>query len=317
MKRMALMTVILMALLAGCGGSGAEDAGAAAEPELARAAGSEEADSSAAGGQADSVARAQEGGGEAAVDDTAGGGGDVASPVLTAGAGDRIVRDGTMRVRVDDDAFDSAYDQLVGLAGRFGGTVLASEATTGDDGATSGTVTMRVPTEDFDDLLVAVGRVGDVERRSITSEDVSDEFVDLEARLRHNRAQERFYLSLLDEAKDVEDAIAVQQLVEGIQQAIEQIEGRLRFLEERTSFSRLTVELFEVGGAFQAGGPAQPSLARYWATARAALINVVGGTLVVATVALPFALLGLVGLVAVRRYGVPRRGPSTPDVSTG
>jgi hypothetical protein len=45
MKRMALMTVILMALLAGCGGSGAEDAGAAAEPELARAAGSEEADS--------------------------------------------------------------------------------------------------------------------------------------------------------------------------------------------------------------------------------------------------------------------------------
>jgi Flp pilus assembly protein TadB len=172
---------------------------------------------------------------------------------------------------------------------------------------------VRVPAQDFDDLLVAVGRVGEVEQRSITSEDVSDEYVDLEARLRHNQAQERFYLSLLDRAEDVDDAIAVQQRVEGIQQTIEQIEGRLRFLDERTSFSRLTVELFEAGGAFQGSGTPEPTFARYWATARAALINVLGGALVVATVALPFVVAGAVVLLVVRRYGLPRRRAAAPD----
>jgi hypothetical protein len=299
MKRIAAVTVTLMAMLAGCAASGdSAGGGEAAEEAVAQVAD---------GGDGDG------GGQEAAVDAAPESSDDQASAVLTADIGDRIVRDGTMRVRVEEDTFDSAFDQLVQLADRFGGTVLASDASTADDGSTSGTVTVRVPAEDFDDLLVAVGRVGEVEQRSITSEDVSDEYVDLEARLRHNQAQERFYLSLLDRAEDVDDAIAVQQRVEGIQQTIEQIEGRLRFLDERTSFSRLTVELFEAGGAFQAGGAPEPSLARYWATARAALINVLGGALVIATVALPFVVIGTAVLVLVRRYTVPGRRAVAPD----
>lgn len=301
MKRIAVVTVILMAVLAGCGGSadtgGAEEA--AMQEEVAQADG--------AGGAVDGQESAADAAAAPRTSDD-----DVAA-VLTAAIGDRIVRDGTMRVRVEEDTFDSAFDRLVRLADRFGGTVLASDASTADDGSTSGTVTVRVPAEDFDALLVAVGGVGEVERRSITSEDVSDEYVDLEARLRHNQAQERFYLSLLDRAKDVDDAIAVQQRVEGIQQTIERIEGRLRFLDERTSFSRLTVELFEAGGAFQANGAPDPSFARYWATARAALINVLGGALVVATVALPFVVGAAVVVLAVRRYGVPRRRTTVPE----
>lgn len=300
MKRMAVVTLILMAVLAGCAGSG-ESADGAAEEAVAQVADGDEADRAAEGGGAEQEAAAPDG-----ADDQA-------SAVLTADIGDRIVRDGTMRVRVEEDTFDSAFDQLVQLADRFGGTVLASDASTADDGSTSGTVTLRVPAQDFDDLLVAVGRVGEVEQRSITSEDVSDEYVDLEARLRHNRAQERFYLSLLDRAEDVDDAIAVQQRVEGIQQTIEQIEGRLRFLDERTSFSRLTVELFEAGAAFQANGAPEPSFARYWATAKAALVNVLGGALVVATVALPFLIAGVAVLLLVRRYTPPRRRAVAPD----
>lgn len=298
MKRTALVTVILMAMLAGCAASDdSAGAGGAAEEAVAQVANGD------GGGEGEQAAAAEA---PQSSDDRA-------SAVLTADIGDRIVRDGTMRVRVEEDTFDGAFDRLVELADRFGGTVLASDASTADDGSTSGTVTVRVPAGDFDDLLVAVGRVGEVEQRSVTAEDVSDEYVDLEARLRHNQAQERFYLSLLDRAEDVDDAIAVQQRVEGIQQTIEQIEGRLRFIDERTSFSRLTVELFEAGGAFQAGGAPEPSLARYWATARAALINVLGGALVIATVALPFVVIGTAVLVLVRRYAVPGRRAVAPD----
>ncbi|CAN5906203.1 DUF4349 domain-containing protein [soil metagenome] len=301
MKRIVVLLVIVMTVLAGCAGGDSEANGGAEE----EAAVQDTSDAVGAAEEAaegdDSAARAESG--DEPVDD-----GD--SVIQTAGVGNRIVRNGTMRVRVDEDTFDAAFDRLVGFADRFGGTVIASDVTSADDGSTSGTLTVRVPAEDFDDLLVAVGRVGDVERRSITSEDVSGEFVDLEARLRHNQAQEAFYLSLLDKADGVKDAIAVQQRVEGIQQTIEQIQGRLRFLEERTSFSRLTIELFEAGGAF-ASGDAQPTFARYWATARAALVNVLGGALVVATVALPFVALGAVIFVVMRRTTwFDRRSPA-------
>jgi hypothetical protein len=299
MKRIAVVTVLLTAMLAGCAASdesaGAGDAAEEAVPQAA--------DGGVGGG----------GEQQAAADAAPGSSDDRASAVLTAEVGDRIVRDGTMRIRVDEDAFDGAFDRLVQTADRFGGTVLSSDASTADDGSTSGTVTVRVPAADFDDLLVAAGRIGEVEQRSITSQDVSDEYVDLEARLRHNQAQERFYLSLLDRAEDVDDAIAVQQQVAGIQQTIEQIEGRLRFLDERTSYSRLTVELFEAGGAFQTGSAPQPSLARYWVTARAALVNVLGGALVVGSVALPFVVVGAVILVLARRHGVQRRRAVAPD----
>lgn len=304
MKRTAVMLMIVMTVLAGCGTgsdeSGTADPGAVAAETAQRAVAEEaEAGGDAAGGED----------GAAAPADSL----DGAVPVLqTAGIGDRIVRDGTVRVRVEQDAFDASFDRVVGLADRFGGTVIASDAMSGDDGSTSGTLTVRVPADDFDRLLVAVGRVGDVEHRSITSEDVSGEFVDLEARLRHNQAQEAFYLSLLDRADRVEDAIAVQQRVEGIQQTIEQIQGRLRFLDDRTSFSRLTIELFEAGGAF-ASGDAQPSFARYWATARAALVNVLGGAMVLATVALPFLVLGGAGYVLLRRSALLQRRSTAPE----
>lgn len=305
MRRMAAAVLVMTTLaLTGCAGGDSDEAGST-EAVAEEAAGDRAAPGAPAAAEGDAAEAA---GGTGGDDEQFG----PAAQALATVATERIVRTGTVRLRVEEDTFDGAFDRLVSLADRFGGTVLASDATTADDGSTSGTLTLRVPAEDFDDLLVAVGRVGEIEQRSITSEDVSDEFVDLEARLRHNRAQERFYLSLLDEAEDVDDAIAVQQQVDSIQETIERLEGRLRFLEERTTFSRLTVEVVEVGGALRTAN-GQPSLAAYWATARAALINVLGGTLVVATVALPFAVLALVILAVLRRTGLPGRRATTPE----
>jgi hypothetical protein len=309
MHRIVIVAVTLIAvMLAGCGGSdSAESSGAAAPDQAAmpeeRAAG-------------DGGTLTNEGGAVTGGDtDTAAGGDDAAAPIpdLAAAPGDRIVRQGTMRLEVEEGSFDRAFNRVVDAAGRLGGTVLTSNATSDDEGLTSGAVTVRVPADDYDALLTAIAGIGTVRERSITSEDVTAEFVDLEARLRHNEAQERFYLSLLERAESVEDAIAVQQQVETIQQTIEQIRGRLTFLEERTSFSRLTVELFEAGAAFQQAG-AQPTFAHYWEVSRNALVNVLGTALVIATVLLPFVLVGLVIFVVLRRVGATgrRSRPAAP-----
>ena len=240
-----------------------------------------------------------------------------AAQALATSAQDRIVREGTVRLEVDRDGFDRGFDRVVAAAARLGGTVLSSDATSDDEGLTSGSVTVRVPADRYDALLTAVSEIGEVRERAITSQDVSAEFVDLEARLRHNEAQERFYLSLLERAESVEDAIAVQQRVTDIQQTIEQIKGRLSFLEERTDFSRLTVEIFETGSAYRQAGGGHPTFAHYWTTARDALVTVLGGALVVATVALPFAVGGLLVFLVVRRYlPAPRRAAAPAATPT-
>jgi hypothetical protein len=305
MHRIAIVAIIVVAImLAGCGGSdgGSEtaalDDAAMAEPAPAGDEAAAEGDGAVA---------------EQGVDTSAARGDAAGAQELPAVPGDRIVREGSMRVEVDEGGFDRAFNRVLETAARLGGTVVSSNATSDDEGLTSGTVTVRVPSDDYDALLTAIAQIGTVRDRSITSQDVSAEFVDLEARLRHNQAQERFYLSLLERAESVEDAIAVQQQVDDIQQAIEQIEGRLTYLEERTSFSRLTVELFEAGSAFQPAG-AEPTFAHYWEMARNALVNVLGMALVLGTVLLPFAVIGLLIFVAVRRLRPARRRavPATP-----
>ena len=303
MRRIVIIVLAMtLALLAGCGGASDEGAMEAAAPaEAGEPAAEQDAAGSAGGGEG-----AADAGGDAAADTDDGA--ELPPATLASAPGDRIVREGTVRLQVDEGGFDAAFDRVVSAAGRLGGTVLSSNATSNDEGLTSGAVTVRVPAEEYDALLTAIAEIGEVRERSITSEDVSSEFVDLEARLRHNEAQERFYLSLLEEADGVEDAIAVQQRVEGIQQTIEQIKGRLSFLEERTSFSRLTIELFETGAAFQTASGERPTFAHYLGTARDALVTVLGGALVVATVTLPFAIVGLAIFAAVRRFAPAGRG---------
>jgi hypothetical protein len=301
MRRILIAITLMMAMVLGAGCSGSAEESGAAGPDQAEPA-------PAAPDQAGAEA-AGEGG--AADTDTSVSGDTPAVADLVAAQTDHIVREGTMRVEVAEGRFDRAFNQVVAAATRQGGTVLSSDASSDDAGLTSGSVTVRVPAESYDALLTSVTEIGEVRERSITSQDVSGEFVDLQARLRHNEAQERFYLSLLERAEGVEDAIAVQQRLSEIQQTIEQIRGRITFLEERTSFSRLTVELYETGSAFQEDAGAPPTFAQYWEASRNALVNVLGVTMVLLTIILPFAVVGGLIFFIVRRVR-PRRRRTLP-----
>jgi hypothetical protein len=249
-------------------------------------------------------------------------------PITT---GERIIKEGTITIEVKDGDFDVAFQQAVSAATRFGGDVIASSSKTDDEGNTSGSVTLRVPVDDFEELMTGVGEIGTVVKRDVGSTDVTAEFTDLESRLRHLQAQERFYLGLLDRAEGVRDAIAVQQQVDGIQSEIEKIQGRLNVLDDRTTYSTLTVMLFEPG----LGVPitdedpeTRPTLARYWDTARDAFVNVVGALLVGAVFLAPLLVVlgaGVLLWTALRRRpqrelppsAAAERSDDEPPVSVG
>jgi len=324
--RRTLTALVLAALVLGCSASDSEeatsttvavedggDAGLAGELEAAAREAPEafEGESAAEGG--DSAPE----GGNPAVEEAAG---DEASadqappglPVVDPAVGDRVIKEGTVSVEVEAGTFDEAYAEVVEEARRLGGTVVSSTTTTSDDGGTSGSVTVRVPVDRYEDLLVGVGGIGQVRSREITAQDVSTEFVDLQSRQRNLEAQERFYLGLLEQAAGVQDAIAVQQQLDGITEQLEQIKGRIAYLDERTSYSTLTAQLFEPGGAVAlAEDGAGPDLGRFATLARDAFVNVLGSALVVAGFLGPFALLGLLVLLVLRL--LPRRSaPAAP-----
>lgn len=317
MTRVAMSLLAVLALLSGCSAERAADRmegpadGSAADP----------ADGSAADEDAaDRAPDAPEPAGDRGNDESSSGVGpdaaaeaanaaDLPEPAPTS-SGERIIKDGTVSVEVDGDRFDAAFSRVVAAATDLGGTVVSSTTTAADGGGASGSITVRVPVERYEQLLVGVGDIGTVVSREVTAQDVTAEFTDLESRLRHLRAQERFYLELLEQAETVGDAIAVQQELHDVQAQTEQVRGRIELLDARTTYSTLTVELFEPGAPSQLAGAegARPDLGAYWITARDAFVNVVGGMLVVAFFLAPLLLPAALGALA---WQVTRRRPAT------
>ncbi|MEO7912150.1 MAG: DUF4349 domain-containing protein, partial [Roseiflexaceae bacterium] len=141
---------------------------------------------------------------------------------------------------------DSARDAeatLRTLVGQLGGYVVKVE-TSGTDENMSSHVIFRVPAERFDEALSGVqGLAKKVLARTVGGDDVTEEFVDLEARLGNLEATRDRLQSFLDKAETVDDALKVNQSLSDLQGQIEQLKGRKKFLQNSASLSTISVTL--------------------------------------------------------------------------
>ena len=149
-----------------------------------------------------------------------------------------IVHTGNMLLVVDDVA--GSVDRITGMAREFGGWIVNSDRSSRHRGF----VAIRVPAESLTGVMDRLeGTAIDVKARSLTSKDVTDEYVDSQSRLVSLRETERVLLELLGRADDVEDALKVQQEITELQVQIEELQGRINFLEETAAYSLLMVSL--------------------------------------------------------------------------
>jgi hypothetical protein len=107
---------------------------------------------------------------------------------------------------------------------------------------TKNSITLRVPSEKFRELLEQVEGLGSVADRQVKAEDVTDQFIDLEARLRNAKNVEARLRDLLAKAKDVKEALEVERELKRLGEEIERFEGRLQYLKKLIAFSTVTVE---------------------------------------------------------------------------
>jgi hypothetical protein len=102
-------------------------------------------------------------------------------------------------------------------------------------------ITIRVPAKVFEETLSGVGKLGDELHRDVSARDVTEEYADLQIRLRNAEVVRTRLEALLAKSNNVQEALAVERELERVTQTIEQIKGKLKFLGELVAFSTITV----------------------------------------------------------------------------
>lgn len=156
----------------------------------------------------------------------------------------KIIKNGNLSVIVDD--VEASAQKVIEVATEKGGFVQHSSVSEREDGTHFGSVTIRIPSNEFEAAVADVKNLAvSVENESISGQDVTEQFTDLEARLNNAKAQEATFLRILDQATNVQDTLAVQRELGNIRAQIESLEGRIQYLENQTSFSTLHISLSE------------------------------------------------------------------------
>ena len=219
----------------------------------------------------------------------------------------KIIRDGSIDLRIEPGAFGTSTSQLRQIAIDLGGYVASGESRIEEfdsERYAVGWFTIRIPSDRFDDAVDRVEALGERMSASLSSHDVTEEYVDLEGRLSYWREQEEFYSRLMDEATSIDDLVTLQTRMQDVLLNIEQIEGRLRYLDSRTEYATLTVGLSEV--PTETVPPVEPTdpgpIAEAFDQAGEVLLATVSFLIVAAAVAIPIGIIVLFAFLLFKLF---------------
>jgi len=159
----------------------------------------------------------------------------------------KIIRNGELTLETESPT--EGLRKITAAAESLGGFVVTSEfkqnpVSAGAKPSQSVTVVARVPASQFAAALEQIRNAGErVVQEKVSGQDVSEEYLDVEARLRNKKALEGQFLEIMKQARKVEDALDVQTQLADVRTEIERLEGRRRFLENQAALSTITTTL--------------------------------------------------------------------------
>jgi len=249
-----VVAVMVSAAALGCGGGGAEPAAGDGKTLLAR--GEEDAVKGQVSGESEASRWGTE---EHTGSEYAAGAGQV-TPSPSQGNTSildqlqlKVIKTALVKMEVGKGEYGSVREDAVASAKAAGGYVEDESSSRDGDGYTHATLTLRVPADRFDDLMEEVSSLGEVTSSQVSTQDVSEEYVDLESRLRHLQAQEEFYLTLISRAQTIQEMISIREHLDTIQLEKEQVQGRMNYLDQQVGFSTLTLSVDETSGEEKKG----------------------------------------------------------------
>lgn len=214
--------------------------------------------------------------------------------------GQKIIKTGSLTLVVDSVL--ETISSFTDLAAQAEGYIQYSSTSELEDGTYTGNLTMRIPSDSFESSMESMKASATfVEYESVSGTDVTEEYTDYLARLSNAEAEEVAYLAVLDKATSVEDILAVQAALSDVREEIEIIEGRLQYLEDRTSFSTISVYLSEEASViipskeFRPWNAVKEAARSFVALVQQSVIALIWIVIVGGGILLPLALLAWIG----------------------
>ena len=161
----------------------------------------------------------------------------------------KIIRTADLSLEVGNVTGAAAAVEAIGTSA--GGYVSTTNIGTDYTGQPTGTVVLRIPADQFDSALSGVKSVGTVKSISTQGQDVTAEYVDVQARITSYQNQIAQYNAIMKNATDVEDVLAIQQQIDTVQTSLDRVTGQMKYLNSQIDYATITVSLQEpapVGG---------------------------------------------------------------------
>lgn len=155
----------------------------------------------------------------------------------------KLITDGRVSFEVSD--LSETRKRVVSAVDRYEAYISSDEEYNRDD-QISISMVIRVPSRNFDALLNDVtSDIRHLDNKQINVRDVTEEFVDIQARLKSKKELEARYIELLEQARAVSDMLEIERQMEQLRSQIESIEGRLRYLQNQVTLSTLRLNFYE------------------------------------------------------------------------
>jgi len=211
----------------------------------------------------------------------------------------KIIKNANLNMYVDKGKFLETYNRISSMIETYGGSVINSNYSKEND-IFSGFIEVIVPKEKFDSVINKLGELGNVTNLEISSSDVTQEYVDLNSRLKVLEAQKELLTSWLKQAKTIDELLKIRSEIEQVESEIEQIKGRLNYIALNTDFSKVDIYLKEGVPEKTSHGTIFDKIKDYLMVPVNAFIYSIVGLLVIVAFLIPWALLGF-GIYSVVR----------------
>lgn len=155
----------------------------------------------------------------------------------------KIIQTANIRIEVEDYFLSS--QKVEAYAKKYAGYVSHSDARASHDNKHSGTVTIRVPAIHFDAVIAELSILGTVKSKNVNGQDVTEEYIDLQARINNSKSHEERLINMYDDANNVNEMMQVERELNRVREQIERWEGRLRYLNNKVDMSTITVNIYE------------------------------------------------------------------------
>jgi hypothetical protein len=204
----------------------------------------------------------------------------------------KIIRTASVNLEVGN--VTTTLGPLKGIATAHGGYIGSMSVNTQYSDRLYAVLTMRVPAGEFDSTITEIKNLGTLKSESLSADDVTEEYVDLQAQRTALSSQLAQYNRIMERADNVSEILEVQVQIERVQIELDRIDGRLKYLDNRVDYGTITVTLEEPEPV---GGGERFSVVSVINESITGFLTVAAGLVIILISIIPVIILGIIAYV--------------------